>query len=114
MKISLPNLKVPMVATQDKEGKGLNPISPWIQFFAALVADPSAFEPVTLGASPYDLEVIEPGTVSVVGGTVSAVAIVRGSVVLATGMTSGMFRVGSGDILRIVYTVVPVVTFIPG
>lgn len=108
MKIGLPNLKVPMVGNRGQ------PISPWIEFFAAIVANPSAFEPVTVGASPHDLEIIEPGTVSVVGGTVSAVTIERGSVVLATGMTAGMFRVGSGDILRIVYTVVPTVNFIPG
>ena len=108
MKISLPNLKVPMVRDTGA------PVSPWTDFFSLLVANPSAFEPVTVGASPYDLEIIEPGTVSIVGGTVSAVTIERGSVVLATGMTAGMFRVGSGDILQITYTVVPTVTFIPG
>lgn len=67
----------------------------------------------TLTGSPFSFVAYTPGTVFVVGGTVSAIAILRGTATVATGMTSGMFTLGQGDTLRITYTVAPTVTFLP-
>lgn len=112
MKILTPNLASPVV------GKDGVAIKPWSTFFTQLTAAPSSITPVTVSASPFSLQVSEKGTVSVVSGTVSLIEIIRGGgstvVTLDTGLIAGLFPVGAGDTIRITYTVIPTVNFVPG
>lgn len=88
--------------------------SAWYRFFQGLFNGvPSGAESsVTLGATPYSYTAPSGGWVIVRGGTVSAIQYTR-SITTLTGLTSGIFPVGQGDILTITYTVLPTVTFFP-
>lgn len=108
MKLRLPNLAAVLVDTNGRV------VSPWVQFFQGLVNPPAQVEAVTLTGSPFDYTVAGFGTVLVSGGTVSAIALVRGGSSLSLGVTSGLIPVGDTDVVRITYTVAPTVTFIPG
>ena len=108
MKVTLPNIAAPAVTEK------LLFVESWIKFFAALINPPSAIAPITLTGSPFSYQTAEKGTVSIVGGTVSAVAIIRGQTTLSTGLTAGLFPLGLDDTITITYTVAPTVNFIPG
>ncbi len=85
----------------------------WFLYLASLSARPPGFAPVVVGLSPFSYTASGPGSVAVVGGTVSAITIDRGTGSLATGATSGIFPVAQGDIITVTYTVLPTITFIP-
>jgi hypothetical protein len=66
------------------------------------------------GVSPYTYSAPVRGSVIVNGGTVSAIAFSRDGVTFYTvGQTAGMFLLNAADQLRITYTVLPTVTFVP-
>ncbi len=70
---------------------------------------------VSVSASPFSYVADGYGSVIVSGGTVSAIAFSRdGTTFFATGQTAGMFRLNTGDTLRVTYTVLPTLTFVPG
>jgi hypothetical protein len=67
-----------------------------------------------VGVSPYIYSAPVRGSVIVNGGTVSAIAFSRDGVTFYTvGQTAGMFLLNAADQLRITYTVLPTVTFVP-
>ena len=66
---------------------------------------------VTVGASPFDYLAHRDGFVSIVGGTVSAVAFVREGVSTSLGVVA-VVPVKKGDTVRITYTVAPAVTLV--
>jgi hypothetical protein len=68
---------------------------------------------VTVGASPFVYRALADGLLSITSGTVSAVAIIRQTVSVATGLTSGLVPVRRGDQVQITYSVVPTVVFLP-
>lgn len=74
-------------------------------------ATPLSVSAVTVGASPYSYEAPRDGFVSIVGGTVSAVAYIRQGVTTAIGVPS-IVPVKKGDTVRITYTVAPTVVLI--
>jgi hypothetical protein len=84
----------------------------WSGMFRGLA--PAAEAAVTVGDSPYVYSAPVRGSVIVNGGTVSAIAFSRdGTTFYTTGQTAGMFLLCAGDLLRITYTVLPTVTFVP-
>ncbi len=106
---SLPNYPVPLE-------KGGNTTKDWYFFWSGLFRGlpPAAEVAVTLGASPYIYSAPVRGSVIINGGTVSAVAFSRDGVTFyTTGQTAGMFALNASDQLRITYTVLPTVTFVP-
>lgn len=74
-------------------------------------AQPSA--PITPGGSPYTYTAPFSGCVAVTGGTVSAIAIVRQATSVATGLTVGVFQLSRGDGLKVTYSGVPTMIFLP-
>lgn len=68
---------------------------------------------ITVGASPFAYTALAEGTVTVSGGTVSAISITRGATVVPTGVTAGVFPLSQGDIITVTYSVLPTMNFIP-
>jgi hypothetical protein len=69
---------------------------------------------ITPGASPYAYKAPAAGTLAIVGGTVSAIAVSRQGTSVATGLTAGLFPVSRYDTVTVTYSSVPTMTFIPG
>lgn len=93
----------------DKMGKI---VTPWNIFFQQLVSAPSPIMDVDVTASPFIYDVGEPGTVFVTGGAITSVEFIRGSVTLNVG-TLRLVQVNKQDQVKITYTVLPTVKFIP-
>jgi hypothetical protein len=67
---------------------------------------------ITVGASPFSYVAPAYGTVNVSGGTVSQVAVKRGSVTTNLGGIVGHFLQSKGDTLVVTYSVLPAMVFI--
>jgi len=106
---SLPNFTVPL----QKQGiTGKDWYFYWANLFTGL--PPGNEVAVSPGVSPYTYVASVKGSLIVSGGTVSAIAFSRDGVTFyATGQTAGMFALNARDSLRITYTVLPTVTFVP-
>src|SRR3954468_3899620 len=105
----IPNYPVPL----EKDGKTGKD---WYFFWTGLYngLPPAAEVAVTVGVSPYTYSAAVRGSLIVSGGTVSAIAFSRDGVTFYNvGQTSGMFLLNAADQLRITYTVLPTVTFVP-
>lgn len=106
---TVPTYQVPLTA------QGVT-VKDWYFFFVGIFRGlpPGNVVPVTPGVSPYDYVAPSKGTLIVSGGTVSAIEFSRdGTTFFATGQTAGMFTLNQSDFLRISYSVVPTVTFVP-
>ena len=106
---NLPNFNVPL-AKQGITSKD------WYFFWANLFTglSPGNETPLTVGASPFTYIAEVKGSVIVNGGTVSAIAFSRDGVTFyTTGQTAGMFMLNARDSLRVTYTVLPTLTFVP-
>lgn len=68
---------------------------------------------ITVGASPFTYTASFAGSVAITGGTVSAIALIRQGTSVATGLTTGLVPVSRFDQVKVTYTVLPVLTFIP-
>jgi hypothetical protein len=66
--------------------------------------------PTVLG-SPWHFTAQYPGTLYVVGGTVSSITITRNGTTVTTGMTSGSFVMTPGDQATISYSAAPTLTY---
>lgn len=106
---TLPNFNVPL----QKNGiTGKDWYFFWANLFTGL--SPGDESAITPGVSPYTYSAQVKGSVIVSGGTVSAIAFSRnGTTFYATGQTSGMFTLNAQDRLRVTYTVLPTMTFVP-
>jgi hypothetical protein len=106
---SLPNFNVPLSRQGITE-------KDWFLFWANLFGGlpPGNETALTIGASPYTYTAGVKGSLIVSGGTVSAIAFSRnGSTFYSTGQAAGMFPLNARDSLRITYTVLPTVVFVP-
>lgn len=68
---------------------------------------------ITVGVSPYTYAAPFSGCLSVTGGTVSLIQIIRQGTTIATGMTAGLIQVSKLDQVKITYSVIPTVVFLP-
>jgi hypothetical protein len=88
----------------------------WYTFWLGLLQGQPTGPPAAIvpGVSPYSYVAAIGGSVIVTGGTVSKVEVSRDGVTfIATGQTSGMFALSMGDTLRVTYSVVPTMHFMP-
>lgn len=74
-------------------------------------AQPAAV--VTVTASPFTFTAPANGTLSVAGGTVSAIALIRQGVTVATGLIAGLIPTSRLDQVQITYTGAPTAVFLP-
>lgn len=83
----------------------------------ALLPDPPAVaQPtltITVGASPFSYIAPFTGSVAVSAGTVSLIQLIRQGVTVATGVTAGMIPVSRTDTVKVTYTGLPVMIFLP-
>lgn len=107
---SIPQFKVPL-QTSGVTGKD------WYFFWSGLYVGipPAQVNTIVIGASPFTYSPQIKGTVSIRGGTISAVQFSRDGVNTYTlGATSGVFPVNAADRLIVTYTVIPTeMLFIP-
>lgn len=70
---------------------------------------------ITVGSSPFVYTAPVVGQVVISGGTVSKIEISRdvGTTFFTIGLTSGMFLLKEQDELRVTYSAMPTMTFIP-
>lgn len=73
----------------------------------------SAIQAITPGASPYTYRTQQEGTLSVVGGTISAIALTRAGVSVSLAVSTPMIPLSPGDTVTITYTVAPTLKLIP-
>lgn len=67
---------------------------------------------VSPSASPFTYTALFNGVLSVTGGTVSAISIIRQGTTVATGITAGLVHVRRSDQVRVTYTSAPTVVFL--
>lgn len=83
----------------------------------ALLPDPThraqPAQSITVGASPFTYTAAFDGTVAITGGTVSAIAIIRQSATVATGLTTGLIPLSRSDQVQVTYSASPTMTFLP-
>ena len=68
---------------------------------------------VTVGASPFNYVAPFNGQVSITGGTVSLISIIRQSVTVATGLIAGVIPASRIDTIQVTYTAAPTIKFLP-
>ena len=104
--VPLSNLLAPFV---DKAGKLLQP---WQSFLQQFVQAPPKFLNITVTASPFSYQAVEPGYVYITGGTISLAVLSRGGFDLnVTGLK--IVPVSINDVIKITYSVLPTVAFMP-
>lgn len=87
-------------------------IQPWNSFFQQFTQQPAKTNNITVTASPFKYQAGEPGQVSLVGGTISALTLTRGTkTVDVTGLKLVMLEIS--DTLTVTYSVLPALTFFP-
>lgn len=75
---------------------------------------PQPEEAITLTASPFTYQAVLRGQLLISGGTVSAVEFSRdGTTWYNVGITAGFVQVDARDYVRITYSVLPTVVFVP-
>lgn len=103
--IPIPNLISPFVS---KVGRLL---SPWNQYLQQFTQAPPNIADVIVSASPFSYQAKEPGNVSITGGTVSAITLIRGLISIDVTGTK-LIPVAINDTIRVVYSVLPTVKFL--
>lgn len=68
---------------------------------------------VTVGASPFSYVAPFNGQVSITGGTVSLISIIRQGVTVATGLITGVISASRLDTIQVTYTAAPTIKFLP-
>lgn len=83
----------------------------WHSFLQQFTQAPAGVVSLSVSASPYSYEAKEPGTIVLVGGTITALALIRGAVSIdITGQR--IIPVSIKDIVRVTYSVLPAVKFL--
>ena len=73
----------------------------------------SAIRAVVAGVSPFAFRAQQDGSLSIVGGTISALALSRAGVSVSLAATTPIVPLSPGDAVTITYTVAPTLNFIP-
>lgn len=88
----------------------LNPA--WQSFFQQFTQAPPGASSLVVTASPFDYVAREPGLIAVVGGTVSALTLTRGTVSIDVSGEK-LIQVSIKDTVTVTYSVLPVIQFLP-
>jgi hypothetical protein len=88
-------------------------IPPWNSFFQQFTQKAAAVQAITLTGSPFSYTPNSRGNVVISGGTVSAIALIRGLVTIPLSTVRPfMVYLGIGDTIKVTYTVVPTIQFL--
>jgi len=105
--------QVPAANSPIVTGDGQTPSSAWYRFWASFNSAPGAAQTVAVGASPFSYTANANGVLIVSGGMVSAIAVTRGRVTVSAGVIAGAIPVSTGDLIKVTYSVLPTMTFLP-
>ena len=113
--IPLPSLLAPLVDKIDRIAR------PWNSYLQQFTQAPPAINSITVGASPFSYVAREPGNISITGGTLinngignNGISLTRGNVIIDFGtVTNRIVPIGINDIIKINYSVLPTVMFLP-
>ena len=113
--IPLPNTLAPFV---NKLGQI---IRPWNSYLQQFTQAPPSISSITVGTSPFSYVAREPGNISITGGTLinngignNGISLTRGNVIIDFGtVTNRIVPIGINDIIKINYSVLPTVMFLP-
>jgi len=104
--LGFPNLQAPFVVP------ATGVLTPqWQLAFQPLIQPPQAIKAVALTGSPLAFTADMNGTLSVQGGTVSAVTLTRGRRTIPVGAGDGLYPMSKGDTLTVTYSVAPTINF---
>lgn len=109
-RLPVPNLNAPLVDMV--LGRVLRP---WNNFFMQFTQDAPAVNDILVTGSPLSFTTSSGGTLSVVGGTVSSIVIVRGQVTIPVASSTVdpvLVPLSIGDTAIIIYSVAPTVRFL--
>ena len=110
----VPNISAPLVEVKDNNGKIIGKgflLAPWNMFLQQFTQKPEGILAIG-GTSPYVYEAKAHGTIIITGGTISALRLRRGNV--TTTITGAMIiPVRIGDEITVVYSVQPLIQFLP-
>lgn len=88
-------------------------IPPWNSFFQQFTQKATAVQNITLTGSPFSYTPNNRGNVVISGGTVSAISLIRGLVVIPLSTVRPlMVYLGIGDTIQITYSVLPTLQFL--
>jgi hypothetical protein len=103
---------VPRLDVRLTDNGGLVFQQAWQSWFQQFTQAPSAAVSLVVGTSPFNYSAKESGQIAVIGGIVSAIALIRGTVNIdVTG--EKLILVAIKDIVRVTYTGLPVIQFLP-
>lgn len=105
--IPLPNKMAPFVSALKRI------VAPWDSYLQQFTQAPPNFAAVTVGISPFDYTAREPGNIIITGGTVTGVALTRGTTSILLGATTKIVPVAINDVVTVVYSVLPTIRFVP-
>lgn len=113
--MSLLPKQIPPAATPwgkvNKDGTVMIDPNWWL--FLLNVPLPQAPQSVTVTASPFIYTAVAYGLLSIIGGTVSAIVIIRQGTTVPTGITSGLIQLARQDQVKVTYSAVPTINFLP-
>jgi hypothetical protein len=106
MTIQIPNVNRELVDTDRTV------TNEWISFFTQFGNQPTGVMSLLVGASPFIYTAKEPGNIAVSGGTVSAIKLIRGAIIIdVTGMK--LVSVETKDRVSVTYSMLPMMQFLP-
>ena len=88
-------------------------VHPWDSYLQQFTQAPPNIQSTTVGVSPFDYTAREPGNLIIIGGTVTGVSLIRGAVTIILASTTQIIPVAINDIVRVSYSVLPTLQFIP-
>lgn len=110
------NQQVALVTVRDNKGITIGSgfiVSPWNIFFQQLTQQAPEVAAITLTGSPFNYKANQNGTLIISGGTVSAIALVRGIVIIPLSTVRPLsVPISIGDTVRVTYTVAPTLQFL--
>jgi hypothetical protein len=110
----VPTFDLPLARKAEKDADALT-TSQWYRYWQSHDAGlpPSAETVLAPKASPFTYTAPRQGYVIVNGGTVTAIAVSRSGTFYPTGLTAGSFQVSQNDQLRVTFSVIPSMVFLP-
>lgn len=87
--------------------------TPWYRFFSSLIGPAPSASVLTASGSPFTFTASQRGNLLIKGGTISAVALIRGRVSIAFPTSAYLIPMSQGDGASVTYTGSPAFTYIP-
>ncbi len=115
---SLPllNMQAPLVRVLDDKGKEIGKgrlLDPWNGFFQQFVQAAPAVANIVPTGSPFNFTANVKGTLIISGGTVSAISLIRGGIIIPLSTVRPLIvPISIGDTIRTTYTVTPTLQFL--